>query len=165
MPPPPPSDPDDDEDDSDEEEDGMARMSFLEHLEELRARLIQTLIGLAIAYALCLLFATQLFGWMTEPVKRAFVMLQSVCEFDAPLKLVAITPSEQFNLIYLKVPLLAAVFVASPWLVYQAWGFIGPGLYQRERRWLSLSSFALLVCLSSAGFSGILWSSDLLSRS
>ena len=70
----------------------MTRMSFLEHLEELRTRIIQTLIGLAVAYALCLLLATQLFGWMTEPVKRAFVMLQAVCEFDAPLKLVAITP-------------------------------------------------------------------------
>ena len=72
---------------------------------------------------------------MTQPVKRAFEMLEVICQFDAPLKLVAITPSEQFNLIYLKVPLLAAVFVASPWLVYQAWGFIAPGLYQRERRW------------------------------
>jgi len=132
-PPPPPSG--DDDDDSGEEEDGMARMSFLEHLEELRKRIIQTLIGLGIAYALCLLFATQLFGWMTQPVKRAFEMLEVICQFDAPLKLVAITPSEQFNLIYLKVPLLAAVFVASPWLVYQAWGFIAPGLYQRERRW------------------------------
>jgi len=133
TPPPPP--PDDGEDDSDEEEDGMVRMSFLEHLEELRKRIIQTLIGLVIAYALCLLFARQLFGWMTQPVKRAFEMIEGICQFDAPLKLVAITPSEQFNLIYLKVPLLAAVFVASPWLVYQAWGFIAPGLYQRERRW------------------------------
>ena len=132
-PPPPPSG--DDEDDSGEEEDGMARMSFLEHLEELRKRIIQSLIGLGIAYALCLLFATQLFGWMTQPVKRAFEMLEGICEFDAPLKLVALTPSEQFNLIYLKVPLLAAVFLASPWLVYQAWAFIAPGLYQRERRW------------------------------
>ena len=72
---------------------------------------------------------------MIQPVKRAFEMLEGVCQFDAPLKLVAITPSEQFNLIYPKVPLLAAVFVASPWLVYQAWGFIAPGLYQRERGW------------------------------
>ena len=133
KPPPPPPEEEDDTDADDE--DGMVRMSFLEHLEELRKRIIQTLIGLGIAYAFCLLFATYLFGWMTQPVKRAFEMLLNVCQFDAPLKLVAITPSEQFNLIYLKVPLLAAVFVASPWLVYQAWSFIAPGLYQRERRW------------------------------
>ena len=132
TPPPPPAD---DEDDLDEEEEGMVRMSFLNHLEELRTRIIQALIGLAVAYALCLLFATHLVGWMIQPVKRAFEILVEVCQFDAPLKLVAITPSEQFNLIYLKVPLLAAVFVASPWLVYQAWGFIAPGLYQRERGW------------------------------
>lgn len=132
TPPPPPPD---DEDDSDEEEEGMVRMSFLNHLEELRKRIIQALIGLGIAYAFCLLFATQLVGWVIEPVKRAFEMIEGICQFDAPLKLVAITPSEQFNLIYLKVPLLAAVFVASPWLVYQAWGFIAPGLYQRERGW------------------------------
>ena len=132
TPPPPPPD---DEDDSDEEEEGMVRMSFLNHLEELRTRIIQALIGLGVAYAFCLLFATYLVGWMIQPVKRAFEILVEVCQFDAPLKLVAITPSEQFNLIYLKVPLLAAVFVASPWLVYQVWGFIAPGLYQRERGW------------------------------
>ena len=71
----------------------MVRMSFLNHLEELRTRIIQALIGLGIAYAFCLLFATYLVGWMIQPVKRAFEMLEGVCQFDAPLKLVAITPS------------------------------------------------------------------------
>ena len=151
TPPPPPPD---DEDDLDEEEEGMVRMSFLNHLEELRKRIIQALIGLGIAYALCLLFATHLVGWMIEPVKRAFEMLEEVCQFDAPLKLVAITPSEQFNLIYLKVPLLAAVFVASPWLVYQAWGFIAPGLYQRERGWARPFIFCIASLFILGGLFG-----------
>jgi sec-independent protein translocase protein TatC len=42
---------------------------------------------------------------------------------------------ESFTVVWLKLPLLAAVFLASPWVVYQVWGFIAPGLYKRERRW------------------------------
>ena len=130
-PPPPP----DDDDDWDEEEEGMARMSFLEHLEELRKRIIHAVIGLVAAYLGCLIFAKTLFLWVRGPIQRAFDLLNELHGFDPPLHLVAITPQEQFHLIYLKVPLLAAVFAASPWLVYQAWAFIAPGLYQRERHW------------------------------
>jgi sec-independent protein translocase protein TatC len=42
---------------------------------------------------------------------------------------------EAFNVIWFKMPLMCAVFVASPWILYQVWGFIAPGLYKRERRW------------------------------
>ncbi len=131
SPPPPP----DDDDDSDSDEEGMTRMSFLEHLEELRTRIIQSAIGLVAAYLISLIFAKDLFSWVRGPIQRSFDILNEQHGFDPPLYLVAITPQEQFHLIYLKVPLLAAVFVAAPWLVYQAWSFIAPGLYQRERRW------------------------------
>jgi sec-independent protein translocase protein TatC len=49
---------------------------------------------------------------------------------------------------YIKIPLLAAVFVAAPWLMYQAWAFVAPGLYRRERRWAApfiLSTAALFI--------------------
>jgi len=52
-----------------------------------------------------------------------------------PPHLVAITPMEQFNIIWLKLPILVALFLGSPWMVYQAWAFISPGLYRREKRW------------------------------
>jgi sec-independent protein translocase protein TatC len=42
---------------------------------------------------------------------------------------------EAFNVVYIKLPLIAALFIASPWILYQVWGFIAPGLYKRERKW------------------------------
>jgi sec-independent protein translocase protein TatC len=109
----------------------MLRMSFLDHLEELRTRILHTLYGLVISYALCLGFAQRLFALMKGPFDRAVSDLPP----GAEVQLIAITPVEQFHLIYIKLPLVAAIFVAAPWLVYQVWSFIAPGLYRRERRW------------------------------
>ena len=153
APPPPPPPPDDD-DDWDSDERGMARMSFLEHLEELRKRIIQSVIGLVAAYLVSLIFAKDLFSWVRGPIQRAFDLLNETHGFDPPLYLVAITPQEQFHLIYLKVPLLAAVFVAAPWLVYQAWMFIAPGLYQRERRWAKPFIFCIAGLFVLGGMFG-----------
>ena len=129
-PPPPPSGGDGGGEDNDEE--GMVRMSFLDHLDELRTRILRALIGLGIAYPLCLLFARQLFELVRGPYDMA---LQHLPQYDTPLRLVALTPMEQFHLLYLKIPILAAVFLTAPWLMYQVWAFIAPGLYKRERRW------------------------------
>ena len=131
-PPPPPPPSGGDGGGEDDEEDGMARMSFLDHLDELRTRILRALIGLGIAYPLCLLFARQLFELVRGPYDMA---LQHLPQYDTPLRLVALTPMEQFHLLYLKIPILAAVFLTSPWLMYQVWAFIAPGLYKRERRW------------------------------
>lgn len=49
--------------------------------------------------------------------------------------LVFLKPVEAFSLLWVKAPMLAAIFLAAPWLVYQVWAFIAPGLYKRERRW------------------------------
>ena len=116
----------------DDEEEGMARMSFLDHLDELRTRILRALIGLGIAYPLCLLFARQLFELVRGPYDMAREQLP---QYDSPLTLVALTPMESFHMLYLKIPILAAVFLTSPWLMYQVWAFIAPGLYKRERRW------------------------------
>ncbi len=51
-----------------------------------------------------------------------------------PPRLVMITPMESFSIIWVKLPLLASLFIASPWILYQVWAFISPGLYKRERR-------------------------------
>lgn len=128
-----------DEEDEDEDDDGMLRMSFLDHLEELRVRLIRALTGVAVAFAACIFFADDLWNQVRQPAARALT------ELGYPEDLAQITPTEAFAIIWVKLPVLAALFVASPWVVYQAWAFIAPGLYKRERR------MALPFIFSTAG--------------
>ena len=126
APPAPPAQPAVEEPDDDDE--GMLRMSFLEHLEELRIRIIRALTGIALAFAGCLFFAERLWDVVRQPFTYAQKQLNLVPE------LAAITPMEAFSIIWIRVPILAAIFVASPWVLYQCWGFIAPGLYKKERR-------------------------------
>jgi sec-independent protein translocase protein TatC len=135
--PPKPPEPPDQEDDEDE---GMARMSFLEHLEELRKRLLMAIGGVGVAFFLCLFFSDELWSVVFAPAGAALRHLH----VDPPtLKL--INPMDSFQIMWMKLPILAAVFLASPWLLYQVWAFIAPGLYKRERRW------AAPFVISSAG--------------
>jgi sec-independent protein translocase protein TatC len=136
APPPPPAT----EDESDGEEDGMLRMSFLEHLEELRSRIFKMLYGVGIAFVLSLTFAKPLFLVVVSPAVEALKELG----IDPP-HLAQITPMEAFNVMWIKLPILTSVFLASPWILYQVWAFIAPGLYKRERRW----AVPFIVC--SAG--------------
>lgn len=108
----------------------MLRMSFMEHLEELRSRLIKALGGLVIAFILCIGFCKDLWSVVAAPAVIALTHLGV-----NPPNLAQIKPMEQFNVIYIKLPLLVSLFVASPWVLYQVWAFISPGLYKREKRW------------------------------
>jgi sec-independent protein translocase protein TatC len=132
LPPPP---------DEDEGEDGgMLRMSFLEHLEEMRHRLIRALQGFGIAFLLCVVFANQLWDIVRAPAVDALKKIGV-----NPPVLVINEPMEGFSIIWVKVPLVMSLFVASPWVLYQVWAFISPGLYQREKKW------AVPFVLSTAG--------------
>lgn len=121
-----PSPPPDEQEDDDE---GMVRMSFLEHLEELRSRILKALGGIGVAFVLSLTFCNELWTFVSQPAVQA---LKSLGYHPT---LVQITPMESFNVIWLKLPILVAIFIASPWILYQVWAFIAPGLYKRERRW------------------------------
>lgn len=114
----------------DPEEEGMLRMSFMQHLEELRTRLIRIVAGLGIAFVVSILYAERLWQIVSEPATKALTELG----IDPP-NLTQITPMEAFNVVYIKLPLIASLFLASPWILYQVWGFIAPGLYKKERRW------------------------------
>jgi sec-independent protein translocase protein TatC len=144
APPPPPVVPSsskgsDDEDDGDSDDEGMLRMSFLEHLEELRRRLIFAVGGLGAAFVVCLSFTERLWLIVQEPAAAALSNLGYT-----ETSLVQTSPMEAFSIIWVKLPLLCALFVASPWLLYQVWAFVAPGLYQKERR------FAVPFILSAA---------------
>ena len=118
----------------------MLRMSFMEHLEELRNRIIRALYGLGIAFVLSLGFANKLWDFVSDPAVEALKHLHV-----NPPRLAQLTPMEGFSVIWVELPLLASVFLASPWIVYQVLAFISPGLYKKERR------LALPVVLLTAG--------------
>jgi len=131
TPPSPPAEPDD-------EEDGMLRMSFMEHLEELRSRIIRALMGLAVAFVVSMLYCYKLWEIISQPALEALRNVHA-----QPARLVQTSPMEGFSIIWVKLPLLCSVFLASPWVVYQLWAFISPGLYKKEKRWAA--PFVLLT--------------------
>jgi sec-independent protein translocase protein TatC len=123
--PPPPGPPDD----GDGEDEGMLRMSFLEHLEELRTRIIRCLWGLAVAFAVAITFSSQLWNIIRQPAASALKSL------GLPEDLYAFDPTDGISIIWFKLPLVCSLFIAAPWVLYQFWAFISPGLYKREKRW------------------------------
>ena len=137
---PPPSPPADDEDD---EESGMLRMSFMEHLEELRSRILRALGGFGVAFLACLIFAGSLWDYVQAPGLAAFKIIGHG-------GFIAIDPMEQFSIIWMWTPLVASLFIASPWVIYQVWAFISPGLYPKERRW----AVPFILCTAGLFISG-----------
>jgi len=128
-PPPPPPPPPSDDDDESPEDKGMLRMSFMEHLEELRARLFRAIIGVVVAFVLSLTFCKPLWNIVSAPAVDALKHL------GLTPRLIYTAPMDGFNIIYIKLPLLMSIFVGAPWILYQVWAFISPGLYKREKRW------------------------------
>ena len=108
----------------------MLRMSFMEHLEELRTRILRALIGIVLAFLVSLIFCKNLWDYVSAPAVTALAHLGI-----NPPNLAVLRPMEGFNVIYVKLPLLVSVFIGSPWIFYQVWAFISPGLYKREKRW------------------------------
>jgi sec-independent protein translocase protein TatC len=75
-------------------------------------------------------FAGKLWDIVSDPAVEALKHLGV-----NPPRLAQLTPMESFSIIWVKLPLLCSVFLASPWIVYQVWAFIAPGLYKKERNW------------------------------
>lgn len=98
---------------------------LLDHLIELRGRLVKCVIALAIAFAGCLYFADDIFAILVHPLAQAFPPGQG--------KLVYTKLYEAF-FVEIKVALFAAFFISFPIIANQLWGFIAPGLYAREKK-------------------------------
>jgi sec-independent protein translocase protein TatC len=111
-------------------DDKMSSMSFLAHLEELRQRIIRSIIFVVGGFGICWFFHERIFGYMQRPIVNALKINGIV---DQTLKYH--NPVEPFNM-YLKISFIAGIFLASPFLLYQIWAFISPGLYRRERKYV-----------------------------
>jgi sec-independent protein translocase protein TatC len=120
-----------------DELDNSGKMSFLEHLDELRKRLIQSIIGLAVGCGIAYIFIGRIFDFIMRPLQQML---------PEGGKLIYTSGAEPFML-YLKIGFLAGLFIASPWVLWQVWLFIAPGLYSHEKK------FAIpFVLLSSVFF-------------
>lgn len=101
-------------------------MGLLEHLEELRKRLLRALLALALGVGACLNWAPELCRFLAAPIYR---------HLPPGSKLAVLGVTDPF-ILYFKAALLAGTFVAFPFVLWQAWQFVAPGLYARERRWI-----------------------------
>jgi sec-independent protein translocase protein TatC len=101
-------------------------MPLLGHLQELRGRLLKSLLAIAVAFVPAYAGASELFTFLSHPLLTATA--------EAPL-LVGLGPTEAF-FTKLKVAFIAALFLASPALFYQLWQFVAPGLHQHEKRYV-----------------------------
>jgi sec-independent protein translocase protein TatC len=109
--------------------DDGAAMSFGDHLDELRSRLIRALIVPVPLMFLTYAFSRPLMALIVDPIREA------LRDNDLPDALQVLGPAEAL-LTQLKISILAAVLLSLPWILWQAWQFIRPGLYKRERRFV-----------------------------
>jgi sec-independent protein translocase protein TatC len=119
----------------------MPAMSFLEHLEELRKRLFYSIIAVLVGFGACWTYHEKIFAIMQQPIMTA------LHKNGLTDRLVYLNPTEPFNL-YLKITLMVGLFVSSPFVLYQLWMFISPGLYRKEKRYVvpfMISTIALFV--------------------
>jgi sec-independent protein translocase protein TatC len=121
----------------------MPTMGFLDHLEELRKRIIYSIIAIAVGFFACWGFRENIYAVIQRPV------MDALQRNGLSAKLVYLNPTDPFNL-YLKVAGMAGLFVTSPFVLYQVWCFISPGLYRTEKRYV-MPFMASTVALFLAG--------------
>jgi sec-independent protein translocase protein TatC len=113
--------------------EALAEGSLISHLVELRDRLLRAMVAVGVAFVPCAFFQDQLFTLVAQPLidkmpkGTSMIATSIVAPFMAPLKL----------------SILAAVFLAMPFILYQVWAFVAPGLYKHEKR------FAIPLVISS----------------
>lgn len=104
---------------------GPSEMTLIEHLQELRVRLVRSFIALFVGFLACYAFAEDIFDILMEPMVRVLHNSNFIYTY----------PPEAF-FTYIKVSFVAGFFLVSPYIFYQIWLFVAPGLYESERKWL-----------------------------
>jgi sec-independent protein translocase protein TatC len=139
---PPPQNPSPDPDP--ELSDGK-QMSFLEHLEELRKRLLRSVYSIFIGSGICFYFRDRIYHYLSLPLTDT---LRALHLSD---KLVYTNPVDPFNL-YIKISIMSGIFLASPYILWQLWLFISPGLYRHEKRYVWPFVFLTSGLFMSGGY-------------
>jgi sec-independent protein translocase protein TatC len=122
---------------------GLAEGTLISHLLELRDRLLKALLSVGIAFIPCVYYMNTLFAFVSEPIKR---------QLPAGSNLIATTVHGTFTVPF-KMSLLLALGIAMPYVLYQAWSFVAPGLYKHEKRLaIPLLISSIILFYSGAAF-------------
>ena len=101
------------------------KMAFLDHLDELRRRIIYTVISVLVGFVIAFFFIDRIFDFIMRPLQQLL---------PAGGTLIFTDPAEAF-ILYIKIALIAGLILASPAVMTQVWLFIAPGLYASEKKW------------------------------
>jgi sec-independent protein translocase protein TatC len=130
-----------------QEEMRMGSMGLLQHLEELRKRIIASVAAVGICFGVAWYKWEAIYALMKKPIEQA------LAEHKMPTELAFLNPTDPFNL-SLKLALIAGIFIACPFLLYQVWMFISPGLYRKEKRFVLPFLFLSVGLFLSGGLFG-----------
>ncbi len=122
-------------------------MSLLEHLEELRKRFVHVIVALVLAFFIAYGFHERIFVFMQQPITYALK------KHHLPQQLVYHNPVDGFNL-YLKLSFMVGALLAAPYVLYQLWLFISPGLYKHEKKYVWPFMFATVSLFFGGAFFG-----------
>jgi sec-independent protein translocase protein TatC len=115
-------------------------MSLMEHLDELRKRIVHSALYLSVGFVVAYIFHERLYGMVQAPLDKLGIKLNYTHPMD-PLNL------------YLQVSLIGGAIIASPFILYQVWLFIAPGLYSKEKRFVvPFMSATVALFLAGASF-------------
>ena len=132
---------------NDPKRDAMPTMGFLDHLEELRTRLVYAIAAVAVGFFACWWKVGAIYDIMQRPIMKA------LRDNGMSERLVYLNPTEPFNL-YLKIAALAGLFLTSPFVLYQVWMFISPGLYRNEKRYVVPFMVSTIALFTTGGYFG-----------
>lgn len=122
----------------------LNRMTILEHLEELRKRIMWSIAAVIGGFLLCWYWAPKIFAWMAVPITQ----------FLPTGEKLAFTGLVDPFMLYMKVALLAGIFVASPVVLWQFWLFVSPALYRHERSLVVPFVVLTTIFFMSGGYFG-----------
>lgn len=122
----------------------MKEAPLMEHLVELRTRLVRALIAVGLGFVACYAFAEKLLGILLRPLLDVM---------PGSSKLIATSLPETFFTV-MKLALVAGAFVASPYIFYQLWKFVAPGLYKEERKIIIPVAISTAVCFVGGALFG-----------
>jgi sec-independent protein translocase protein TatC len=127
-----------------DDDSGEAKMGFLEHLDELRTRIIRSCLAIGVGMLVAFIFVDRIADFVLAPTLRML---------PPGASLIFTKPGEGFSF-YLDLALIGGVVLGAPFVTYQVWRFIAPGLYAKEKKFVI--PFVLLTALGTVG--GVLFS-------